>query len=135
MTQGRNNTNIPSPRNFGFTFSLILSLIAIYFVYINKLIYLYLFAPAIILLLFFSIFSPNALNSFNYGWYKIGIFIGKIVSPIVLGIIFFIFITPVAMVTRLLGRDELRLKKNNHSTYWIKREPKGPEPDSFKRQY
>jgi hypothetical protein len=61
--------------------------------------------------------------------------LGKIVSPIVLGFIFFIIITPVAIVTKLAGRDALKLRKQNVDSYWVDRSPPGPEPESFKEQF
>ena len=60
---------------------------------------------------------------------------GKVVSPIVLGILFFIVISPVAIVTRLFGRDVLLLRKRNVNSYWIERNPPGPQPESFKEQF
>jgi len=52
-----------------------------------------------------------------------------------LGVLFFIVITPVAIFMRIIGRDELKLKKQNVSSYWIERTPPGPEPESFKDQF
>ena len=65
---------------------------------------------------------------------RIGFLIGMIVSPIILGIIFFGLVTPYGVVMRMFGRDELRLKTTNKLSYWIIRsEP--IEPESFKRQF
>ena len=60
---------------------------------------------------------------------------GKVVSPIVLGVLFFLVITPVALVMRLVGRDALKIRKQNVNTYWVDRLPPGPEPESFKEQF
>jgi len=65
----------------------------------------------------------------------LGHLLGRIVSPIVLGLIFFVLITPVALFGRVAGRDPLRLKPRAISSYWVKREPAGPTPDSFKNQF
>ena len=56
-------------------------------------------------------------------------------SPIFLGAIFFLLITPIAIFFKLLGRDMLHLKKRDVSSYWVKREPAGPEPESFNNQF
>ena len=61
--------------------------------------------------------------------------LGKVVSPIVLGILFFIVITPVAIGMRLFGRDALLMKKRAVCSYWIDRDPPGPKPESFKDQF
>ena len=82
-----------------------------------------------------TFFAPVFLTPFNKAWYQLGLFLGKVVSPIVLGVIFFIVITPVAIVMKLAGRDALKLRKQNISSYWIDRKPPGPEPESFKEQF
>jgi hypothetical protein len=66
---------------------------------------------------------------------KLGELMGKVVSPLVLGVIFFVLLTPVGLIGRLLGRDELRLKRTNSESYWIDRVPPGPAGDSFKNQF
>jgi hypothetical protein len=79
--------------------------------------------------------SPQMLSPINRLWYSLGILLGKVVSPIVLGIIFFVLITPISLITRLFGRDELKMKKRSVDSYWIDRSPPGPSADSFKNQY
>jgi hypothetical protein len=66
---------------------------------------------------------------------QLGALMGRVVSPLVLGTIFFLLITPISMLARLFGRDELRLKKIDTSSYWIARAPPGPDGDSFKNQF
>ena len=82
-----------------------------------------------------TLLAPQWLRPFNRAWFLLGELLGKIVSPIVLGVIFFLLITPVALVGRLLGRDELRLKRKPVNSYWVDRTPPGPEADSFKNQF
>ena len=82
-----------------------------------------------------TLLSPQLLAPLNRLWYGLGMLLGKIISPIVLGIIFFVLITPVSLVTRLFGRDELKMKKRNVESYWTDRSPPGPSSDSFKNQY
>jgi hypothetical protein len=93
---------------------------------------------ALILCLLFvllALLAPQILAPLNRLWYGFGLLLGKIVSPIVLGIIFFVLITPVSLLTRLFGRDELKLKKRSVQSYWVERSPPGPPSDSFKNQY
>ncbi len=82
-----------------------------------------------------TLLYPKLLAPLNQLWYGLGMLLGKIVSPIVLGLIFFVLITPVSLVTRLFGRDELKMKKRNVESYWTDRSPPGPPSDSFKNQY
>jgi hypothetical protein len=65
----------------------------------------------------------------------LGILLGRIFSPFVLGVIFFVLLTPISILTRLFGRDELKLKKRSLESYWVDRSPPGPPLDSFKNQY
>lgn len=82
-----------------------------------------------------TLLCSKVLRPLNKAWYQLGLAMGRIVSPIVLGILFFIVITPVAILMRLAGRDALLLKKRNVDSYWINRLPPGPEPESFKEQF
>jgi len=82
-----------------------------------------------------ALIAPKLLRPLNKAWYQLGLLLGRIVSPIVLGVIFFIIITPVAIVTRLAGRDALKLRKQDVDSHWIDRKPPGPEPESFKEQF
>jgi hypothetical protein len=78
---------------------------------------------------------PDLLEPLNRLWYRLGLLLGRIVSPIVLGLIFFFLLTPVAWLGRLAGRDELKLRKRSVHSYWIERSPPGPAAASFKNQY
>jgi len=80
-------------------------------------------------------FAPKVLQPLNELWFQIGIFLGRFVSPVVLGMIFFLLITPIGACLRLAGRDALRMRKHKVTSYWLDREPTGPAPDSFKQQF
>jgi len=80
-----------------------------------------------------TVFIPSFLVPLSGAWFSLGLFLGKVVSPIVLGIIFFVMIVPVALIGRLLGRDALLLKKRQVSSYWVDKDP--IESDSFKNQF
>jgi hypothetical protein len=85
--------------------------------------------------LLFAWVAPRRLGPLTAAWMRFGEFLGRFVSPIVLGVIFFGIITPVAAATRMFGRDELRLKRTTEKTYWIDRRPPGPAGASFKNQF
>ncbi|MFO1305248.1 MAG: SxtJ family membrane protein [Burkholderiales bacterium] len=81
-------------------------------------------------------FKPDALTVLNKWWTKFGELLGKIVSPIALGILFYGVLTPIGLLARLAGKDFLNLKGDaKASSYWIKREPPGPPPGSMDRQF
>jgi hypothetical protein len=123
-------------RHFGYIFSAIFTFAAIFFMQdsIDVAWSIFLFICSLFILIL-SIFSPRLLSPFYRAWMALGHLLGQIVSPIVLGLIFFFLITPTSLVGRLAGRDPLRLKSRAISSYWIKREPAGPAPDSFRNQF
>lgn len=82
-----------------------------------------------------SLAKPKALAPLNKAWFYLGKGLGKVVSPIVLGIIFFGILTPVSILTRLFGRDELRLKRRAINSHWINRTSPVVAAQSFKNQF
>ena len=68
-----------------------------------------------------GLLNSRALTPLNKLWFKFGILLGNFVSPIIMGIIFFVIVTPTALIMKFLGKDLLNLKKSNKSTYWIER--------------
>ena len=83
-----------------------------------------------------ALMAPAVLAPLNRLWTKFGLLLHKIVSPIVLGIMFYLVITPMGAVMRLLGKDPLRLRGNRDAvTYWIERSPPGPPPETFVDQF
>ena len=93
------------------------------------------FLTASLALALAAAFAPGILAPFNRAWFRLGQLLGKIVSPVVLGIIYFGLLTPVALIARMSGRDELKLKRRSVASFWIDRNPPGPVGDSFKRQF
>jgi saxitoxin biosynthesis operon SxtJ-like protein len=80
--------------------------------------------------------APHTLAPLNRLWAKLGLLTHKIVSPLVLGLIFYACIVPVGWLMRMTGKDPLRLRLEPDSqSYWIHRVPPGPAPDSFKNQF
>jgi hypothetical protein len=129
---------LPSERSFGLLFGAVFALLAGYgwlFKGWSLVIVLALVAVALAFLLL-GFVAPRVLRPLNWLWFQLGQLLGKVVSPVVLGAIFFLILTPVSLLTRLFGRDELRLKrKASQTSYWLDRVPPGPEPESFKNQF
>lgn len=87
-------------------------------------------------LLVLALTAPAILAVPNRLWFRLGMLLNKIVSPVVLGAIFFVVITPVALFRRMLKADPLRLAPGRDlETYWIARETTAVAPDSFKKQF
>ena len=79
--------------------------------------------PILISIIFFilGVINSKILTPLNKFWFKFGLLLGQIISPIVMGVIFFLVVTPIGYLMRLLGKDVLRLKKTNDSSYWVKK--------------
>ena len=137
MTTNYDQT-LPCERSFGLLFSAVFALVAAYgwfFKAWSSVVLLSLVGVALAFVLL-GFVAPKVLTPLNWLWFQLGQLLGKIVSPLVLGAIFFLLLTPVSLVTRLFGRDELRLKrKASQTSYWLDRAPPGPEPESFKNQF
>ena len=83
-----------------------------------------------------ALMKPALLAGLNRQWLKLGMLLGKIISPIALGLLFYGVVTPIGVVLRLAGKDPLRLKFDRGAgSYWIRREPPGPSPDSMTNQF
>lgn len=94
------------------------------------------FALISVVFFLFSLFIPNALSPLNWLWTRFGELLHKIVSPIVLGGLFFLVFTPFGLAMRLFGKDLLRLRLDkNQASYWLERSPPGPESRSFEDQF
>jgi len=125
---------LPSNRKFGFFFTFVFVLSATYFYYSANVTWTYVFIAAALLFLLVTLIKSDTLLTLNKLWMQFGLLLGMIVSPIVLGVIFFGLFTPIAMLMRLSGRDELRLKYTQKTSHWISRE-EPVKSKSFKYQF
>ena len=83
-----------------------------------------------------AVVYPQMLAPLNRLWFRFGLLLHKIVSPVVLAIMFFLVFTPTGMIMRALGKDPLRLRLDKNATsYWIERTPPGPSPESLGDQF
>ena len=122
---------IGSNRSFGIVFFVVFLIIAIYPLINGDELRLWSLIVSIIFLLL-GLVNSKILNPLNKLWFKFGIFLGKIISPLIMGIIFFLVVTPIGLLMRLLNKDLLNLKFNNNNTYWIeKTEPKSKMKNQF----
>ena len=122
---------ISSNRSFGIVFFVVFLLIAFYPLIYNGDIKIWSLILSLIFLIL-GLVDSKILTPLNKVWYHFGIFLGKIISPFIMGIIFFLVVTPIALLMRLLGKDVLNLKFNTNKSYWI--EKKGPK-SKMKNQF
>ncbi len=122
---------IGTNRSFGIVFFIFFLIISLFPLKNGNDINLYLLSISAIFLIL-GLANSKLLSPLNLIWFKFGLFLGKIVSPIVMGIIFFFVITPISLILKIFRKDVLNLKKNNKNSYWIeKTEPKS----NMKKQF
>ncbi|MBT8523621.1 hypothetical protein G6735_04755 [Polynucleobacter paneuropaeus] len=124
---------MPSNQKFGWFFTALSAILCAYFSLKSKEALFVIFGGASIALALLVIVAPNILYPLNKAWYVLGLLLGKIISPIILGCIFFMIITPIAILMRLFGRDALLLKERKVASFWITKEH--TESDTFKNQF
>ena len=128
---------LPSDRSFGRFFSVIFAAAAAYLWLISAMLPALVCAGAAAVTLSLAQFAPRALGPLNRAWARLGLLLGRVVNPMVLGALYFLLITPVAVIGRAFGRDELRLKVRGKAvqSYWVQRAPPGPAGDSFRQPF
>jgi hypothetical protein len=122
---------ISSNRNFGIVFFAVFLIIAFWpLLNHNEIRYWSLIISLVFFIL--GIINSKLLTPLNKIWFKFGILLGNIISPIVLALIFFLIVTPTAIIMKIIGKDILNLKKKNIKSYWIK---KNSNKNSMKNQF
>ena len=109
---------LPSNRNFGIVFSIVFLIISLWPLLSQNDIRIWSLIIAGIFLVL-GLINSKLLLPLNKIWFKFGIFLGNFIAPIVMGIIYFMVVTPTGLIMKLLGKDLLNLKKSNKDTYWI----------------
>ena len=122
---------ISSNRSFGIVFFVVFLLIALYPLTNGGEIRIWSAITSLIFLVS-GLLNSKFLTPFNKLWFRFGIFLGKIISPVIMGIIFFLVVTPIGLIMRLLGKDVLNLKYSENKSYWIEKD--GPE-SKMKNQF
>ena len=130
MTNNK-NIKISSNKSFGLVFFFVFLIISFYPL-INGGEPRYWSIALSFIFLTLGLLNSSILFPLNKLWFKFGIFLGKVVSPLIMGIIFFLVVTPTALIMRIIGKDLLNLRFNNKKSYWI--EKTGPK-SKMKNQF
>ncbi len=86
--------------------------------------------------LLLALAAPGALKPLNRVWFLFGMLLHKVVNPIIMGLLFYVTVTPIALIMRMLGKNPLSLEFDpDAKSYWIERDPPGPEPETMRRQF
>ena len=119
MKNNSRKIKISSNKNFGIVFFVFFVIVSVWFFFKNGEFIIW---PTIVAVVFLILGLTNSklLTPLNKAWNQFGILLGNFIAPIVMGIIFFLVVTPTGLVVRVMGKDLLRLKKNkDKKTYWI----------------
>ena len=111
---------IGSNRSFGVVFFVVFLLIGLWPILKGNEIRIWSIVISLIFLIL-GILNSKMLTPFNKVWFRFGIFLGNFISPIIMGIVFFLVVTPTGLIMKLFKKDLINLRKNNSSTYWIEK--------------
>lgn len=124
-----------SNRTFGLVFFVVFTLITIWPVLFSHPLRWWT-APIALGFLVVSFVAPQILAPLNKAWTRLGLLMHRVVNPLIMGLLFYVAITPMGLLMRLFGKDLLRLKRDPQaSSYWIERNPPGPSAESMRRQF
>ena len=129
------STLLPSDRSFGTLFVVVFLAVAGYVWWLGSTWYGVPLGLSV-LTLAVTLIRPNLLRPFNRWWMQLAVVLNRVVSPLVLGLIFFGMFTPIALAMRMAGRDTMKRKFDAAvTTYWIDRQPPGPDPKGLPNQF
>lgn len=127
--------HVGSPRVFGFVFAAVFVIVSLWPLWNGAPVRLwgvglaFTFATA-------GVLKPSLLQPLNRLWFRFGMLLHKVVNPLVMGLLFFVTVTPIALIFRLIGKDPLnRTPDPSCESYWIERDPDELSPDSMKNQF
>ncbi len=112
---------LPSNRNFGIVFSIVFLIIAIWPILNQNEIRIWSIIISLIFLIL-GLINSKFLSPLNKAWFKFGLILGSLIAPIVMGIVFFLVVTPTGLIMKALGKDLLELKRNKNNTYWLEKD-------------
>ena len=121
--------NLTSNRNFGIFFSFIFIIISFCPFKDGYIIKIWSLSISLIFLIL-GLLNSNILSPLNKAWFKLGVYLGNIISPMIMAIIFFLLITPIGLLMRILNKDLINLKKGNKKSYWIEKKNNSTNMDN-----
>ena len=116
-----NEIKIGSNKSFGIVFFIVFLIISVYPLFFDGNIRIWSLIVSLLFLVL-GLINSRILTPLNRLWFKFGMFLGKFISPIIMGIVFFIVVTPTGLIMRAFKKDLLNLKKKDTKSYWIKRD-------------
>ncbi len=112
---------LPSNRNFGIVFSIVFLIIATWPILNQNEIRIWSIIISLIFLIL-GLINSKFLSPLNKAWFKFGLILGSVIAPVVMGVVYFLVVTPTGLIMKALGKDILGLKRNKNSTYWLEKD-------------
>mgnify|MGYP001214990051 CR=1 FL=1 len=131
MSEKTSKIKIGSNKSFGIVFFVFFLIVSLYPIINGDELRIWSLILAFIFLIL-GIKNSDILTPLNRSWFRLGIFLGKFVSPLVMGLVFFLVVTPTGILLKLFNKDILNLKKKKNKSYWIHR---GKEKSHMKNQF
>ena len=125
-----NKIKVSSNKSFGIVFFIFFLAVALYPLLNNEEYRLWALIISLIFLIL-GLINSSILTPLNLLWFKFGMLLGRIVSPIVMALVFFIVVTPTGLIMKLFKKDLLQLKRKNKKSYWIERNSKSKMSNQF----
>ena len=129
------DVKVGSERGFGVVFAVVFAVVALWPLMDGAPVRLW---AAVVAAVFLGLgfLVPRALRPLNLLWFRFGMVLYKVVNPLVMALLFFTTVMPIGLLMRLVGKDPLRLRPDPEAdSYWIERDPAGPEPETMKNQF
>lgn len=124
-----------SDRSFGLVFAAVFAIIGLWPLIGDGAVRIWSLAVSLVFLAL-ALLRPMVLAPLNRLWTRFGLLLHHIVNPIIMGLLFYLVVTPTGLVMRMLGKDLLRLRFDPQAkSYWIERQPPGPAPETMKDQF
>ncbi len=124
-----------SERAFGVVFAVVFAAVGLWPLVAGDAVRAWALGAAVWILVV-ALMRPGLLRPLNRLWFRFGLLLNRVVNPLVMGLLFFLTVTPIGLVMRALGKDPLRLRFDRGArSYWIERQPPGPEPETMRQQF
>ena len=121
---------VSSNKSFGIVFFIFFIAVAFYPLINNEEYRLWALIISLVFLIL-GLINSSVLTPLNLLWFKFGMLLGRIVSPIVMALVFFVVVTPTGFIMKLFQKDLLKLKKKSKKSYWIERKSKSEMKNQF----
>ena len=121
---------ISSNKSFGIVFFIVFIIVGVYPLVSNEEFRLWALITGLIFLIL-GLINSSILTPLNMLWFKFGLLLGRIVSPVIMALVFFCVVTPTGLIMKLFNKDLLKLKKKNKESYWIERKSKSEMKNQF----